>query len=59
MRDRLRHRLRRPHQLKPGIKIDGCVGQSLVRSYAVLTHETEMSEAVLAWYGTTNCLTAV
>ncbi|BBY14834.1 MspA family porin [Mycolicibacterium litorale] len=35
------------------IKIDGCVGQSFIRSYAILTHETEMSEAVLAWYGTT------
>ncbi|KUI26283.1 MspA protein [Mycobacterium sp. IS-1742] len=35
------------------IKIDGCVGQSFIRSYAILTRETEMSEAVLAWYGTT------
>lgn len=35
------------------IKIEGCVGQSFIRSYAILTHETETSEAVLAWYGTT------
>lgn len=35
------------------VKIDGCVGQSFIRSYAVLTRSTEESEAVLAWYGTT------
>ncbi|MBO0677915.1 MspA family porin [Mycolicibacterium sp. S2-37] len=38
------------------VKIDGCVGQSFIRSYALLTHETEMSEAVLAWYGTTKMI---
>ncbi len=35
------------------IKIDGCVGESFIRSYAVLTRETDMSEAVLAYYGET------
>lgn len=38
------------------VKIDGCVGQSFIRSYALLTRETEMSEAVLAWYGTTKMI---
>ncbi|MCV7068997.1 MspA family porin, partial [Mycolicibacterium farcinogenes] len=31
------------------VKIDGCVGQSFIRSYAVLTRSTDESEAVLAW----------
>ncbi|MED5813474.1 MspA family porin [Mycolicibacterium sp. 050232] len=35
------------------VKIDGCVGQSFIRSYAVLTRSTDESDAVLAWYGTT------
>jgi hypothetical protein len=35
------------------VKIDGCVGQSFIRSYAFLTRSTEVSDAVLAWYGTT------
>ncbi|BBX91412.1 MspA family porin [Mycolicibacterium boenickei] len=35
------------------VKIDGCVGQSFIRSYTVLTRSTDQSEAVLAWYGTT------
>lgn len=35
------------------VKIDGCVGESFIRSYAVLTRSTDESEAVLAWYGTT------
>ena len=35
------------------IKIDGCVGQSFIRSYAFLTRSTDMSDAILAWYGTT------
>jgi MspA len=35
------------------VKIDGCVGESFIRSYAFLTRSTEMSEAVLAWYGVT------
>jgi hypothetical protein len=35
------------------IKIDGCVGQSFIRSYVFLTRSTDMSDAILAWYGTT------
>ena len=35
------------------IKIDGCVGQSFIRSYAFLTRSTKTSDAILAWYGTT------
>ena len=35
------------------IKIDGCVGESFVRSYAFLTRSTETSDAVKAWYGVT------
>ncbi|WP_275997193.1 MspA family porin [Mycolicibacterium psychrotolerans] len=35
------------------IKIDGCVGESFIRSYAVLTRSTDVSDAVLAYYGET------
>jgi hypothetical protein len=35
------------------IKIDGCVGESFIRSYAFLTRSTEMSDAITAWYGVT------
>jgi hypothetical protein len=35
------------------VKIDGCVGQSFIRSYAFLTRSTKQSDAVLAWYGVT------
>ncbi len=35
------------------VKIDGCVGQSFIRSYAFLTRSTAMSDAVLAYYGDT------
>lgn len=35
------------------IKIDGCVGQSFIRSYATLTQATDQSNAVLSWVGTT------
>jgi hypothetical protein len=35
------------------IKIDGCVGESFIRSYAFLTRSTESSDAVAAWYGVT------
>jgi hypothetical protein len=35
------------------VKIDGCVGESFIRSYAFLTRSTAMSDAVLAWYGMT------
>ncbi|RAV08357.1 MspA protein [Mycolicibacterium sp. GF69] len=35
------------------VKIDGCVGESFIRSYAFLTRSTDMSEAIVAWYGAT------
>ena len=35
------------------VKIDGCVGQSFIRSYAFLTRSTAMSDAIVAWYGET------
>jgi hypothetical protein len=35
------------------IKIDGCVGESFIRSYAFLTRSTDASDAVRAWYGVT------
>lgn len=35
------------------IKIDGCVGQSYLRSYAVLTRSTDQSDVVLGYYGVT------
>ncbi len=35
------------------IKIDGCVGQSFIRSYAILTRSTDVSDAILAYYGVT------
>lgn len=35
------------------IKIDGCVGESFIRSYAFLTRSTSTSDAVRAWYGVT------
>lgn len=35
------------------VKIDGCVGESFIRSYAYLTRSTEQSEAIVAWYGVT------
>jgi hypothetical protein len=35
------------------VKIDGCVGQSFIRSYATLTRSTDISDAILSWYGAT------
>jgi MspA len=35
------------------IKIDGCVGESFIRSYAFLTRSTDESEVVRAYYGVT------
>lgn len=35
------------------VKIDGCVGQSFIRSYAFLTRSTDESDSVLAYYGQT------
>jgi MspA protein len=38
------------------IKIDGCVGQSFIRSYAVLTRETDQSDVVLSYVGLTKAV---
>ncbi len=38
------------------VKIDGCVGQSFIRSYVTLTRQTEESDAVLSWLGNTKTL---
>ncbi len=35
------------------VKIDGCVGESFIRSYAVMVRSTEKRNTVLAWYGAT------
>lgn len=35
------------------VKIDGCVGESFIRSYAVLTYSTDQSDSILGYYGTT------
>jgi len=33
------------------VRIDGCVGESFIRSYAILVRSTDQRETVLAWYG--------
>jgi hypothetical protein len=38
------------------VKIDGCVGQSFIRSYAVLTRVTDESDVVLSYVGTTKAV---
>lgn len=35
------------------VKIDGCVGESFIRSYAFLSRSTKMSDAIVAYYGET------
>ncbi|WP_231977676.1 MspA family porin [Mycobacterium sp. E2989] len=35
------------------VKIDGCVGQSFIRSYATLTQQTDESDVVLSYVGVT------
>ncbi|MCB0943597.1 MAG: MspA family porin, partial [Mycobacterium sp.] len=35
------------------IKIDGCVGESFIRSYAILTKSNDLGDAILSWYGVT------
>lgn len=37
-------------------KIDGCVGESFIRSYATLTRSTDEGEAILSWYGVTKAV---
>ena len=38
------------------VKIDGCVGQSFIRSYATLTRETDQSDVVLSYVGVTKAV---
>lgn len=38
------------------VKIDGCVGQSFIRSYATLSRSTPQVEDILAWYGVTKAV---
>jgi hypothetical protein len=38
------------------VKIDGCVGQSFIRSYATLTRVTDESDVVLSYVGTTKAV---
>jgi hypothetical protein len=38
------------------VKIDGCVGQSFIRSYATLTRQTDQSDVVLSYVGVTKAL---
>jgi len=35
------------------VKIDGCVGESFIRSYAFLTRSTKVSDAIIGYYGVT------
>ena len=35
------------------VKVDGCVGQSFLRSYAVLTSSTSDTDDIVAYYGVT------
>ena len=38
------------------IKIDGCVGQSFIRSYAILAKSDKSGDAILSWYGATKAV---
>jgi hypothetical protein len=38
------------------VKIDGCVGQSFIRSYATLTRVTDQSDVVLSYVGNTKAV---
>ena len=38
------------------VKIDGCVGQSFIRSYATLTKSNDVGDAILSWYGVTKTM---
>jgi hypothetical protein len=35
------------------IKIDGCVGESFIRSYATLAKSNDDGDGILSWYGIT------
>lgn len=38
------------------IKIDGCVGESFIRSYATLAKSDKSGDAILSWYGVTKAV---
>lgn len=38
------------------VKIDGCVGESFIRSYATLTRQTDESDVVLSYVGSTKAV---
>jgi hypothetical protein len=38
------------------VKIDGCVGQSFIRSYATLTRQTDASDVVPSYVGVTKAV---
>lgn len=38
------------------ITIDGCVGESFIRSYATITRSTDEGESILSWFGTTKAV---
>ena len=38
------------------VKIDGCVGESFIRSYAILTKSNDQGDAILSWYGVTKAV---
>jgi len=38
------------------VKIDGCVGESFIRSYATLTKSTDEGDAILSWFGVTKAV---
>ena len=38
------------------VRIDGCVGESFIRSYAILSSSTDQRETILSWYGATKAV---
>ncbi len=38
------------------VKIDGCVGESFIRSYATLAKSDKSGDAILSWYGVTKAV---
>jgi hypothetical protein len=38
------------------VRIDGCVGESFIRSYAILVRSTDERDTILAWYGATKAV---
>ena len=35
------------------VKIDGCVGESFIRSYAMLANSSAEAEDIVSWFGVT------